>query len=108
MKVLLLVQREGDDAWVQDAIDEYTVDANGGVPESINAKIALDPDNFRTVWVTIPDGTLESLWKSPVVEGTVAGSAKVGPHSRACGIRQHDHGPDCSQNCPTCGGIRDA
>lgn len=26
------------------------------------------------------------------------------PHSRACGIRKHDHGPDCHENCPTCGG----
>lgn len=26
------------------------------------------------------------------------------PHSRACGIRQHEHGPDCSDNCPTCQG----
>lgn len=27
-----------------------------------------------------------------------------GPHSRACGIRPHDHGNWCSTNCPTCGG----
>lgn len=26
------------------------------------------------------------------------------PHSRACGISQHEHGPACSTNCPTCGG----
>jgi len=26
------------------------------------------------------------------------------PHSRACGIRKHDHGPDCHPNCPTCSG----
>lgn len=26
------------------------------------------------------------------------------PHSRACGIRQHEHGRDCHENCPTCGG----
>lgn len=26
------------------------------------------------------------------------------PHSRACGPRRHDHGPDCHPNCPTCGG----
>lgn len=30
-----------------------------------------------------------------------------GPHSRACGITRHDHGPDCHPNCPTCGGKRD-
>lgn len=27
-----------------------------------------------------------------------------GPHSRACGISRHLHGPDCHPNCPTCGG----
>lgn len=26
------------------------------------------------------------------------------PHSRACGIRQHDHGTQCAVDCPTCGG----
>lgn len=26
------------------------------------------------------------------------------PHSRACGIRVHDHGTDCHTNCPTCHG----
>lgn len=29
-----------------------------------------------------------------------------GPHSRACGVRKHDHGPECHSNCPTCGGRR--
>ena len=24
------------------------------------------------------------------------------PHSRACGIVPHDHGPQCHPNCPTC------
>lgn len=28
----------------------------------------------------------------------------VRPHSRACGFRKHDHGKDCSTNCPTCHG----
>ena len=26
------------------------------------------------------------------------------PHSRACGIRKHEHGRECHSNCPTCGG----
>ena len=25
------------------------------------------------------------------------------PHSRACGIAMHEHGPQCNPNCPTCG-----
>lgn len=28
-----------------------------------------------------------------------------GPHSRACGWRNHDHGTACSTNCPTCHGL---
>jgi len=24
------------------------------------------------------------------------------PHSRACGIKPHSHGPECSPDCPTC------
>lgn len=24
------------------------------------------------------------------------------PHSRACGFRKHDHGPECARDCPTC------
>lgn len=26
------------------------------------------------------------------------------PHSRACGMLEHPHGPACHSNCPTCGG----
>jgi len=26
------------------------------------------------------------------------------PHSRACGMHAHPHGPDCHSNCPTCHG----
>lgn len=33
-----------------------------------------------------------------------AGGIDKRPHSRACGIIQHDHGTRCSPNCPTCGG----
>jgi predicted Zn-ribbon and HTH transcriptional regulator len=25
------------------------------------------------------------------------------PHSRACGLIKHDHGVNCSFDCPTCG-----
>lgn len=30
--------------------------------------------------------------------------ATSGPHSRACGFREHEHGTGCHSNCPTCGG----
>lgn len=31
-----------------------------------------------------------------------------GPHSRGCGIRTHEHGAECSRDCPTCGGPKPA
>lgn len=27
------------------------------------------------------------------------------PHSRACGIQRHPHGPQCARDCPTCHGV---
>lgn len=27
------------------------------------------------------------------------------PHSRACGLIRHPHGPNCHTNCPTCHGL---
>jgi hypothetical protein len=30
--------------------------------------------------------------------------ATEGPHSRACGLREHQHGVACNPNCPTCHG----
>lgn len=29
---------------------------------------------------------------------------KTGPHSRACGWKEHAHGFSCHSNCPTCHG----
>ena len=40
-----------------------------------------------------------TLTPTPQVVETVGG-----PHSRACGARKHEHGPECHQNCPTCAG----
>ena len=40
-----------------------------------------------------------ALTPTPQVVETVEG-----PHSRACGARKHEHGPECHQNCPTCAG----
>ena len=48
-------------------------------------------------------------FKSDVFDATyekveVLEPSPYGPHSRACGIHQHNHGHECSTNCPTCGG----
>lgn len=39
-----------------------------------------------------------------VAEARLVPPAQELPHSRACGVSKHDHGPDCHSNCPTCGG----
>ena len=73
MKVLLLVQHDGDDAaWVEDAVDEYTLDSwNGALPTGMQDKIDESPGDFRRLWVEIPDGCLDRLWDAPTVIGTV-------------------------------------
>jgi hypothetical protein len=34
----------------------------------------------------------------------IRSESTVGAHSRACGIRQHEHGTGCARDCPTCHG----
>lgn len=50
------------------------------------------------------DDELVPLDPGPAVaEGEAAAAGPDGrPHSRACGWRQHPHGPDCAGDCPTC------
>lgn len=58
---------------------------------------------------TLTDADLDALalrWAVmyPPPQATGVPAADQRPHSRACGIRPHDHGPACSSDCPTCGG----
>lgn len=41
------------------------------------------------------------------VRNVITDIADERPHSRACGIIRHQHGPACHPNCPTCHGIDD-
>lgn len=41
---------------------------------------------------------LEFVWAPKLKDST------DGPHTRACGVHPHHHGPDCHFSCPTCGG----
>jgi hypothetical protein len=52
----------------------------------------------HSIYQWIEKNTLGSFEPLDVIEGDKR------PHSRACGIRKHDHGPECSRNCPTCDG----
>lgn len=65
----------------------------------------LRPDSANGMVVELPANNLKEL--AAVLEqfGALADTKPVEPHSRACGIRKHDHGPECSTNCPTCGGM---
>lgn len=46
--------------------------------------------------------------KAPVMVESEDFETPEPPHSRACVIRQHSHGRECSANCPTCGGRESA
>ena len=74
MKVLLLIQRDGEhDRWVEDAVDEYTLDGwKGSLPTTIQDKIDESPGDFRRLWVEIPEGCLDHLWDAPTVTGKLA------------------------------------
>lgn len=74
MKLLLLVQREADTdpCWVIDACDEYAIEEwNGALPGPLQKHLDADPKNTRTLWVEIPDGSLERAFQTPTVTGTV-------------------------------------
>lgn len=38
------------------------------------------------------------------IEQAIAHADHDQPHTRACGARNHEHGPDCHSTCPTCHG----
>lgn len=63
--------------WVEDAL-QRTARGMGLLPGHVDALVAEAKTNHR--------------------------DRRLGPHSRACGIRQHEHGVGCSTNCPTCAG----
>lgn len=56
-----------------------------------------------------PHEGLGLLCPEVVVNGFARGACMwydtSSPHSRACGISQHDHGSWCHSNCQTCAGL---
>lgn len=46
----------------------------------------------------------DAVWAAGFRRSEVPQPSAEGPHSRACGIRKHDHGDACHSNCPTCHG----
>lgn len=53
------------------------------------------------MWQVLDDGAVIPI--GPVPRDYVE-PPDAGPHSRACGIKPHPHGEDCSPDCPTCQG----
>ena len=51
-----------------------------------------------------PSGHTSYTWHWSEQIRTELLSANTLPHSRACGITQHEHGILCSDDCPTCHG----
>lgn len=49
-------------------------------------------------------GTIHEAYDGTTRDETVLIQIDKRPHSRACTYRKHEHGPQCSNNCPTCGG----
>jgi hypothetical protein len=70
VKVLLVVKRDDDVFWVENAVDEFTID-DVGIPDTVQKEIDRDPQNTRTLWVSIPDDSLSKLWAIPTVAGAV-------------------------------------
>jgi hypothetical protein len=61
---------DGDMPWIVDAVDEYTLDANGGefTPEYLKKR--ADP-SVRELLIDIPEKDVRALFDPPVVKATI-------------------------------------
>lgn len=79
--------------------------AEGGGAEFVKARVQLARAQMEMVVLKAE----RFGWSKPVPvqEAPRVQDAQVPvddrPHSRACGFRHHEHGPDCAADCPTCG-----
>lgn len=62
---------DSDTAWLADAVDEYTVDSLGELPELYIEKKKKYGAKARELIVEIPDSAVEKLFQAPVVKGKV-------------------------------------
>lgn len=82
-------------------VDALIEDAEGGEVDVNDALvIALNID----VWIELvrPDQITVTIEPGNILEEEVR--VVELPHSRACGIRKHEHGVACHRNCPSCQG----
>jgi hypothetical protein len=92
-----------------------------GLPENVHwstLKVEFGNNDVATVTLTLlPTGeqvrdlaelAIQSLSDDCVMpsedqlEDALLASADNRPHSRACGLLLHPHGPECAVDCPTC------
>lgn len=69
----------------------------------VHATLATYVDLDQPVRVVLPGPPPDPI---PPIPGSVENGDRR-PHSRACGIHSHNHGRNCSTNCPTCHGSID-
>ena len=80
-----------DHGWIDTLEGGHTVCPGDWIATSIKGEHwPIKPDVFEATYELVEE-------PSPVIPEL--------PHSRACGIKKHDHGPACSPDCPTCGTI---
>lgn len=61
---------------------------HGTYSEAVRALMGLPPSPYRLM--------------SRLKEQHEAEALANRPHSRACGLSNHEHGPECARDCPTC------
>ena len=77
--------------WIETLEGGHTVCPGDWIATGIKGEYwPIKPDIFEATYEAVEEQT-------PV--------APELPHSRACGIHMHDHGPMCSPDCPTCGSM---
>ena len=60
------------------------------------------PTTRRAMPVVLMPTELARAVARAILADTEPPPAPRAPHSRACGVVPHDHGPRCARDCPTC------
>jgi hypothetical protein len=73
MKVRTLWHDEGDDGppWLVAAVDMFSVDYNGELPDDYTKELSRCIDKRRELVIEIPDSAVTDLFRRPVVRASV-------------------------------------
>jgi hypothetical protein len=63
---------EADDEmpWLVDAVDEYAIDSNGGLPDDYQEAMTKNPQ-YRELIILIPEQVVTKLFQAPLVNGAI-------------------------------------